>query len=198
MKILDAHSAVIPCSDLLRKHDGGVILAPTETVYGLLCGAGDQAGRSRIYHLKHRPVKKQLALFLPDLSFTADFAQPLAGRAKRIVEAFMPGPVTLVIPDGKGSTFGFRIPDHPFILSLLKQYGGPIASTSANLSGKPPALNLKDALLSLDGEPDLAVEGGALPPDSLASTVILMKDDDSFQIVRQGPVTEEMILRALD
>lgn len=197
MKTLPPPDALIPCTELLRTHAEGVILAPTETVYGLLCAYENQAARSRIYTLKHRPASKQLAVFLPDLSFVPRFAPPLAGRARRIAEAFMPGPVTLVVPDGKGSTFGFRIPDHPFILALLRQYGGPIASTSANRSGEPPALDLKDALRSLDGEPDLAVDGGALPPDSLASTVILMKDDDSFQIVRQGPVTEQLILRAL-
>ncbi len=189
-------SAVTYSAELLRNTAGSVILAPTETVYGLICACDDEAAREKIYALKHRPESKQLAVFLPDLSFVKEFAPELSGPAKIFAEHFMPGPVTLVVPDGKGSTFGFRIPDHPFILSLLREYGRPLASTSANLSGEPAALNIPDALASLDGEPDLAVDGGCIPEGSLASTVIVT-EPRSWKIVRKGPVTEEMLKNVL-
>ena len=183
---------------LLGDRKGGVILAPTETVYGLICAYDDPVARDRIYSLKHRPPEKLLAAFLPDISFVDRFAPPLTGAALRIAKHFMPGPVTLVLPDGKGSTFGFRIPDHPFILSLLKRVRIPLASTSANLSGQPPALNVSDALASLDGEPDLAVDGGAIPSGSLASTVIQAGPGGQWRILRPGPVTESMIRSVLE
>jgi L-threonylcarbamoyladenylate synthase len=110
----------------------------------------------------------------------------------------MPGPVTLVLPDGKGSTFGFRIPDHPFILSLLKHVRIPLASTSANRSGSPAALDVPGALASLDGEPDLSVDGGAIPTGSLASTVIRVEQSGAWRILRPGPVTEEMLRTFLE
>jgi len=183
---------------LLGGRKGGVILVPTETVYGLICAFDDAKARGRIYSLKHRPAEKHLAAFLPDISFAERFAPPLSGAALRIARRFMPGPVTLVVPDGKGSTFGFRIPDHPFILSLLKRVRIPLASTSANLSGQPPALDVPGALASLDGEPDLAVDGGAIPSGSPASTVILAEPGGQWRILRQGPVTESMIRSVLE
>jgi hypothetical protein len=88
---------------------------------------------------------------------------PMPEKAERAARAFCPGPITVVYPDGKGSTFGFRVPDHPFVLELLKKFGGPLASTSANLSGRPAALSVEDALASIDGAPDFRVDGGENP-----------------------------------
>lgn len=200
MKILPESEAAEEAAAhiLLDGRKGGVILAPTETVYGLICAYDDGEARKRIYSLKHRPAEKRLAAFLPDLSFVARFAPPPAGAALRIARHFMPGPITLILPDGNGSTFGFRIPDHPFILSLLNRVRIPLASTSANLSGAPAALDVPGALASLDGEPDLAVDGGAIPFGSLASTVIRAEPDGSWQILRPGPVSEEMLRSVLD
>ena len=96
-----------------------------------------------------------------------------------------------------GSTFGFRIPDHPFILKLLKTYGKPLASTSANLSGVPAALSVADALKTIDGTPEVVVDAGVLPSDSKASTVILVNADSTWKILRPGPVTEEALKKAL-
>jgi L-threonylcarbamoyladenylate synthase len=108
-------------------------------------------------------------------------------RAARILaEKFCPGPITIIIPDGKGSTFGFRIPDHPFIIELLKASGRTFASTSANLSGQPAALNVDDALASIDGTPEVVVDWGPLPPDSKASTVVMVNADSSWKILREG------------
>ena len=200
MKLLPESDEAVAAAELVLSGDqkGGVILAPTETVYGLICAYDDTSARQRIYSLKHRPAEKLLAAFLPDISFVDRFAPPLSGAALKIARHFMPGPVTLVLPDGHGSTFGFRIPDHPFILSLLKRIRMPLASTSANLSGFPPALDVPGALASLDGEPDLAVDGGAIPAGSRASTVILAESTGQWRILREGPVTELMIRSVVD
>ena len=200
MKILPESEAAVEAAAriFLGSRKGGVVLAPTETVYGLICAFDDMQARERIYALKHRPAEKLLAAFLPDLSFVERFAPFPSGPARRIAQRFMPGPVTLVLPDGKGSTFGFRIPDHPFILSLLKRVRIPLASTSANLSGSPAALDVPGALASLDGEPDLSVDGGAIPTGSLASTVIRVEQSGAWRILRPGPVTEEMLRTFLE
>lgn len=200
MKILPESEAAVEAAAriFLGSRKGGVVLAPTETVYGLICAFDDMQARERIYALKHRPAEKLLAAFLPDLSFVERFAPFPSGPARRIAQRFMPGPVTLVLPDGKGSTFGFRIPDHPFILSLLKRVRIPLASTSANRSGSPAALDVPGALASLDGEPDLSVDGGAIPTGSLASTVIRVEQSGAWRILRPGPVTEEMLRTFLE
>lgn len=180
------------------KRKGSVLLVPTETVYGLVCDWEDSEARDRIYAMKHRAENKPLAAFLPDVSYAEILCGcPLPENAEKLAHAFMPGPITLVVPDASGSTFGFRIPDHPFILSLLKLYGRALASTSANRSGQPPALEVGYALETLAEQPDFTVDGGALPKDSIASTVVLVNADNSYKILREGLITQSMIESAL-
>ncbi len=184
-------------ADLL-KQKGAVLIVPTETVYGLICPWEDQEARKKIYDLKHRSLTKLFAAFVPDIST----AEQLCGRelppaAKRLAEKFMPGAITLIVPDKDGATFGFRIPDHPFILDLLKHYNGALASTSANLSGEPPALDLPTALRTIDGAPAGAVDGGALPPDSIPSTIIQVTAENQIKIIRTGLISEQKIRSVL-
>lgn len=196
MKILRSSDAVETAAEILRTRPDSVLLVPTETVYGLVCRWDDPAGRARIYELKHRSENKPFAAFISSVNELPPEAL-LPEAARKLALALCPGPVTLVIPDRSGGTFGFRIPDHPFIRELLRVFGRPLASTSANLSGSEPARNVADALRSIDGEPELAVDGGALPPDSPASTVVRVFADSSWKILRQGPVTEERIRQIL-
>ena len=195
MKILPAETAVQEAVRILNR-PGSVLLVPTETVYGLVCSWHDRAARTRIYELKHRSENKPFAAFIPDLDFLPPEAV-LPDAAANLARKFCPGPITLVVPERNGGTFGFRIPDHPFIRELLKEYGGALASTSANYSGQEPARNVEYALNSIDGEVDLAVDGGALPPDSPASTVVQVFADSAWKILRKGPVTEEQIRNAI-
>ena len=191
MEILSCEKAVEAAVEILNCR-GGVLLVPTETVYGLVCNWKDESARKRIYQLKHRSESKPFAAFLPDLnSLPGEAVLPEAAR--RLAEKFCPGPITLVVPGRDGTTFGFRLPDHPFIHRLLTVYGGTLASTSANLSGQPPARNLEYALQSIDGKPDLAVDGGALPPNSPASTVVQVFADSTWKSLRQGPITGSQI-----
>ncbi len=189
-------SSIAPLCRILSEK-GSVVLIPTETVYGLGCDATDPVATGKIYDLKKRADNKPLAIFVRHVRMLDGMGIRLPKAAEKIADAFCPGPITLVVPDGRGSTFGFRIPDHPFVLELLEQYGRPLAVTSANLSGEPAALSVKEALASIQGEPDAVVDGGALPADSKASTVIMVFEDSSFKILRPGPVTEDDIRKAL-
>ena len=191
MKIIPCNAA-LPEALRLLNIPGSVLLVPTETVYGLVCSWHDQAARARIYELKHRSENKPFAAFIPDLDSLPEEAV-LPESARKLARKFCPGPITLVVPERGGSTFGFRIPDHPFIRELLKAHGEALASTSANLSGKAPARNVDQGLRSIDGEVDLAADGGALAPDSPASTVVRIFEDSSWKILRPGPVSEAQI-----
>lgn len=195
MKILTAETAVQEAVRLLNL-PGSVLLVPTETVYGLVCSWHDRAARARIYELKHRSENKPFAAFIPNLDSLPPEAV-LPDAAVCLARKFCPGPITLVVPERNGGTFGFRIPDHPFIRGLLKEYGGALASTSANYSGQEPARNVEYALNSIDGEVDLAVDGGALPPDSPASTVVQVFADSSWKILRRGPISEAQLRNAI-
>ena len=170
--------------DILRREDG-VLLVPTETVYGLVCDAVHEAARAKIYEMKRRPASKLLTLFFASREAAEAEFPDMTETAKRFAAAFCPGPVTLIVPDGDAFT-GFRVPAHPALLPLLEAYGRPLASTSANLSGQPPAHTVDEALASLALPPDGVLDGGPIPPDSEASTVIRIEWDGSWRILRPG------------
>ena len=182
----------------LLNQKGAVLIVPTETVYGLICDWNDEEARKKIYDLKHRSPAKLFAAFVPNVSEAENLCGiSLPPAAKQLAEKFMPGAITLIVPDKNGATFGFRIPDHPFILELLKHYNKALASTSANLSGEPPALDLPTALRTIDGAPAGAVDGGKLPEDSVPSTIIQVTADNQVKIIREGLVKPERIMAVL-
>lgn len=178
------------------KQPGAVLLIPTETVYGLVCRWDDKTAVERIYELKGREKAKPLALFVDSVNTLKKIDFHLNENAEKLVAKLCPGALTLVVPAPAGDTLGFRIPDHPFVLKLLCALGFPLASTSANRSGEPNALNVDDALAMLDGEPDVVIDDGEIPPDRLASTVVMILDDE-LKILRPGPISEAQLNSAI-
>ena len=151
--------------DLLQKAvetlstPGGVVLVPTETVYGLVCDWEDELARQRIYELKGRSENKPLAMFAASAEMAEKFGVKLNNEAQILLEKFAPGPITVIAPGSKKyPTIGVRIPDHEFIRQLLDKYNRPLASTSANASGMADAESAEDALGQLNGEVDIAVD----------------------------------------
>ncbi|MDD4817175.1 MAG: L-threonylcarbamoyladenylate synthase [Victivallaceae bacterium] len=180
------------CADALKR-PGAVVLLPTETVYGLVCRWDDAAARERIYALKHRCKNKLLAMFAPDMASAERYGAVVSDLGRRLFERFTPGGITVICRDRSGGTVGVRVPDHPLVLAVLKLLGEPLASTSANLSGTPAALDCATGLAGLDGEVELAIDGGALPADSLASTVV-DATGDAPKILREGAIPSAVIL----
>lgn len=181
---------------LLQK-PGSVLLIPTETVYGLVCNWQDDQARERIYTLKARDGKKPLAMFASSPVMAEKYGVKLNDDARKLLENFAPGPITVIAPgDEKYPTIGVRIPDHTFVLELLKRSNMALASTSANASGMPNVLNVADAIAQLDGEVDLVVDGGTLPEDAAASTVVTVCETPC-RILRQGPISESAIKNLL-
>lgn len=170
------------CVRTLENH--GVILLPTETVYGLVCRFEDKIAEEKIYQLKHRPQEKRLSIFTDDISKLADYGAELTPLAQELAAAYCPGAITIIVPRAE-SSLGFRIPDHDFVLKLLKKVDFPLSSTSANRSGLPNVLDVNEALTELDGEVDIVIDGGKIPPDSLASTVVDAGGNKAV-ILRQG------------
>ena len=175
--------AAAAAASVLRR-SGSVAVVPTETVYGLVSRVTD-SGSDRIYALKHRSGSKRLGWFVGDWQSLGRHGIVLTSTVRRLAERFMPGPLTVIAPTESGDSIGFRMPDHPFLSALLAELGEPLLQTSANLSGAPDSLTLADALAGLDGEVDVAVDGGALPPGSLASTVVDARTEQ-LSILRQG------------
>lgn len=172
------------CSALLKPGSVGVI--PTDTVYGVVARATDQAAVERLYKLKHREQK-------PGTIIAASIDQLVELGIKRrylkAVEEFWPGPVSVEIPhpisylnQGTGRQ-AFRIPADAALLDLLLRTG-PLQTTSANLPGEPPATTVEEAKAYFGEAVDFYVDGGDLS-DRQPSTIIKIIDDE-IEIIRQG------------
>ncbi|MCF6176406.1 MAG: threonylcarbamoyl-AMP synthase [Victivallaceae bacterium] len=191
----DLSTTVNDCAEQLKQR-GSVILVPTETVYGLVCDWRDQTAINRIYSLKQRDYGKPFALFADSLAMLEQHGINIPENARRLAEKFCPGPITIIIPGSDGKTVGFRIPNQPFILALIEQYGHPLASTSANCSGMPNAFTVNEAVAMLDGEPDIAIDSGSLSANAAASTVVMV-NKDKIKIIRTGPISEDKIFTTI-
>ncbi|OGV32518.1 MAG: threonylcarbamoyl-AMP synthase [Lentisphaerae bacterium GWF2_45_14] len=184
------------CAELFSACPGAVVLIPTETVYGLACKSSDKSAIDKIYSMKDRDFSKPMQIFVKDIDELKATGAILSPLAEKISAAFCPGPVTIIVPNRSGGKMGFRIPDHPFVLKFMEMIGFALSATSANLSGKPNAMNVEDALSQLDGKPDIVIDAGQLPEGAMASTVIEVAGE-TFKILRRGPITEEMIEEAV-
>ena len=173
------------------RQPGAVALVPTETVYGLICRASDQDAIEKIKHLKHRDQAKFFGWFIRDCAFPEKYGLVFSDTAKRLAEKHFPGALTLIVSKTDGSTQAVRIADHPLIQNLQELMDEPLVQTSANASGMPDALSLEQALLQLDGEPDIACDGGGLPVGASGSTVVDAVKNPPI-ILRQGKVIAEL------
>jgi L-threonylcarbamoyladenylate synthase len=197
--------AIRAASAALR--EGGLVAFPTETVYGLAARPDDPAATVRVFEAKRRPA----GLSLPVLCASSAEAFTLVERteaASRLARRFWPGPLTMVLPrndstrrwylGGRGDSIGVRVPDHPISLALLAATG-PLAATSANISGHPPLLD-PDPIVEAFGDSVavyLMLPRGVRPPGRRPSTVVDLGDPRGPRVLREGPVDERVIREAL-
>lgn len=182
---------------------GELVILPTETVYGLACRADDDAALRRLLHVKRRAPEKALPLVLPDVAALPQVAE-VSATAQRLAEAFMPGPITLVLPrtatvsalvTGGRDTVGVRVPDLALTRSILQACGFPVVATSANLAGEPAARAVAALPDELRVAVALIVDGGPCP-GGRASTVVDVTTTPPV-VLRAGPVSEEDIKAVL-
>ena len=178
---------------ILALKGGNVIAAPTETVYGLMALWQSDSARQEIYRLKHRPADKRLQMLAPDVETAIRAGLKPNAMLQKIADAFWPGPLTVIVEANDGDTIGLRIPNHPFILKLLRELGEPLAATSANLSGTPAAITPSDAVANLDGRPALLIDSGKVTITGGASSTVVSIVGGELKILRLGPVTQEDI-----
>lgn len=157
---------------------GGVALFPADTVYGLAVDPENEAAIARMYALKDRPREKRSAL----MYFLVDAVPDLPEAARKL----LPGPVTVILPDGRG----IRVPDQP----LLSGVTLPVLQTSANPSGGADPRRLEDVDRSIRAAVDLEIDGGELP--GTPSTVVDLSGAEP-RIVREGAVPAHRIRELL-
>jgi len=177
---------------MLANHS--LIAFPTDTIYGLAADAFDPLAIKRIFNVKQRSENKALPVLIGTLKQLPNLALTISESVKKLAAAFWPGPLTIVLPKNPDlpeelspyPTIGIRMPNLAFTLKLLAQTG-PLATTSANLSGGSNPVTPQDVLEQLDGKIDLLLDGGSTP-GPLASTVIDATTPE-ITILRQGSIT---------
>lgn len=152
------HKNVLEAADTIAK--GGLVIIPTETVYGIAVSMLEKEAINRLYKIKNRPKDKQLSLLIDKKEIVENFARNVPVAAYRLMDKFWPGPLTLVLEAKDGGTIALRMPAHAIALSIISAAGVPVLCPSANLSGKPAPRELKEALLDLNGLVDSAVDSG--------------------------------------
>lgn len=178
---------------------GGVAAIPTDTVYGFAACVQNEAAIAKLYQIKERSLNKSIAVLLGDAEQAHRVAEDFPPKAQRLAERYWPGALTIIIRKKTGlpadltsnDLVGLRIPDHDFTRELIR-ITGPLAVTSANISGEPPARSVSEFADALGGQLDLIIDGG---PSSggIPSSVINCATDPAV-ILREGAVPGEELL----
>ena len=184
------------------KHElknGGAVVLPTETVYGLFAKALDEKAVDRVYQLKGRPRDKALNLNVASLDDILNFSKNQPPYLQQLVEKFLPGPLTIIleannkVPYWVNSglmTVGFRMPSYPVTLELISEFG-PLIGPSANISGHTSGVSFKEIVKDF-GQEVLGIEDDAFLTGQ--DSTILDLSGDKVKILRQGAITRQDIL----
>jgi len=186
------------CAEELRR--GGVIIYPTETVYGFGANCMNRRAIQRIVEIKGRDEGKGMLLLIPGEWALTGIARHVPQGARRLMNAFWPGPLALILrarhalaPEltGHRGTIGVRISPEPFCRELLRCTGFPITSTSVNLSGEPPLQRINDIRDAFADSVDMIVDTGD-SADARPSTVVDCTRENVC-ILREGQITQEQL-----
>ncbi len=177
---------------------GGLVAFPTDTVYGVGSLVFDQIAIESIYVAKDRPLEKAIPVLIGDLNDLEKVAAEIPELARRLAARFWPGPLTIILPKradlppavSSTNTVGVRVPDHPVARALLRA-AGPMAVTSANLSGRESPRTAAEVMAQLGGRIPLILDGGETP-GGVPSTVVDVSGAE-LVILRVGPITMEQI-----
>lgn len=179
---------------------GGVIVFPTETFYGLGADPRNVEAVRRVFDIKGREQGKPILLLIPDASFVGDWVEEITPEARRLMDAFWPGPLTIIfsakknvseeLTAGTGS-IGLRVPGSGVTRRLLSFMGMALTGTSANTSGRPAPVSAQQAADDIGEKVDLIIDCGSTP-GGLSSTVIDARRSP-LRIVREGAVPLERL-----
>lgn len=187
---------------------GGIIICPTDTLYGIGCNALDGVAVRKIFEIKSRPLSKPLPIIVRNIKWAKELAY-VKKRNDKVLEKVWPGRVTVVLPKKEiipdivtsgTKTVGIRVPDYPLTEQLLKSFGYPIALTSANISGEEPVRDINEIIeifsRRLTRQPDLILDVGILSKSEPSAVLDLTSDKP--KILRIGPSKPEQLLKLLN
>ena len=173
--------------------NGGIIIFPTDTVYGIGCNCFNEKAVKKLYEIKQRASYKPINVLTDCYEKIEMVAEKINPVERRIIEKYMPGALTIILRKNEKvsdtltaglDTVGVRIPNDKIALEILKRVDYPLATTSANISGNPDGIKIEDFLSDFDGKVDIIIDGGTTKLKQ--SSTIVKVDDGKIDIIRQG------------
>lgn len=196
-KLLKAEQAgaIEEAARLLK--DGHLIAFPTDTLYGVGADTFNPRAIKKLFAAKGRPLEKGIPVLLSDVEYLGEIVGQTSDLTMKLAQKFWPGPLTLILPKrdsiseiiSPDENIAVRVPDNDVARKFIRAAGGAVATSSANRSGEPPALDAQEALAAL-GDSIAAVLDGGKVSLGIASTIVDCTDFPP-RILRQGPLTAE-------
>ena len=175
--------------------NNGLIIFPTDTVYGLGCNSFSDQAIEKIFEVKQRAKNKPINVLTDSVSKMSLLASHVGEIEKDLVERYMPGALTIIFDKKEEisnlltsglDTVGIRIPNNEIALKILKEVNFPLATTSANVSGEEAGISFDDVLDYFNGKVDAIIDGG-VSPIQIASTIVRV-ENNHIHVLRQGSI----------
>lgn len=192
------YTKLIEPAEIIKQ--GGIVIFPTETVYGIGVNGLDEQAIKKIYNVKNRPVNKPISLLVSSMEMVEKLTKDITELEYKLMESFFPGPFTIIlkkqdiVPNiltANQDTVGIRMPSNEIARRLIEYANTPIATPSANISGKPSGINIQEIMQEFDGKVDCFIDGGECEL-GISSTIVKVIDGIPH-ILREGSITREEI-----
>ncbi len=189
-------NVILASEDLM---DGKLVVYPTETVYGIAADIFNQKAVKELYMVKNRPFDMPLSVAVSSKDMVENIAI-MTRPVEKLIDAFLPGPLTIItkkdpsVPDivtSMSQKVGIRIPDNKVAIDLIKEFGGPIVATSANLHSHPDSINIDTAIEDFGESVSTYLDNGPCTLGKPSTIVWIM--DDKVEVIRQGEITKQQI-----
>ena len=196
------HDKIVEAAEIMK--NGGLVAFPTDTVYALGAVISQEEAVRKLYEVKNRPKDNPVGVLVArdlDMHMVADITAPNTSWADDFIEAFWPGPLTLVMPKlgfrvlteitAGQDTVAVRQPDNAIARALISECDEPVAAPSANISGHPSPTTGQHVIDELNGKIDMILIGEDCPV-GIESTIVLLKEDNPI-VLRKGAITREQL-----
>lgn len=180
------------CAKVIRQ--GGLVIFPTETVYGIAADFNNEKAMQRLRSVKKRSDRKPFSIHISQKGLIANYTHTSDPAVYKLIDEFWPGPLTVIVPAIKeGETLGIRMPHNKIALYLVQDSQCTVAAPSANFEGNPPPSTCAEALRDLDGLVDVAIDGGSSRLGQSSSIVDFTQPKPT--VVREGTITRADVER---
>ncbi len=185
---------ILEAANVIR--EGGLVVFPTETVYGIAADFNNPVAIKRLREVKRRQDNKPFSILISHKGIVENYTDYNDPRLYKLIDEYWPGPLTVIVPARQhGETIGIRMPDNTIALRMVEQSQCTIAAPSANLEGKKPPETCQEALEDLDGLVDLALDGGRVELGKSSSIVDFTQA--APKIIRDGAISQADVDRVI-